>query len=193
MGEVPVIGINRLQLQLPQEDFMATLTYTLLPLLPLVIWLLSAAWSPSRMEGDTLLTVPIPVLARLKMLALPFTAGILVFVVIAIAIRAHWLSLPILMLAVVLVLSIPINYTLTTVGICSGRGRFRRWTEFAGVRRSATGAILQGGPRSSSYPIFLSGNRDDDEFLLTLKNLILDSYKGTDTELRRQRRRGYRR
>ena len=159
---------------------MATLTYTLLPLAPLMMWLLLVAWSPSRMEGEPLLTVPIPLLARAKMVALPFVAGLVVMVALSIVAATQWLSALLLLAAFAFALSTPINYTLTSVGICSGRGHFRRWTEFAGVRRAPSGAILQGGPRSSSYPIFLSGNRDDDEFLLTLKNLILDSYKGTD-------------
>lgn len=158
---------------------MAALTYTLLPLVPLLIWLLTVALSPTRIEGDVLLKVPIPVLARVKMVALPFTAGVVLIAVIALTTNAHWLSVFMLLGTFAVVLCIPINYTLTTAGIRSGKGRFRRWSEFAGVRRFAAGAILQGGPRSSSYPIFLSGHREDDELILTLKNLILDSYKGT--------------
>ncbi len=167
---------------------MVTLTYILLPLVPLLLWLARLAWSPSRIEGERLLQVPIPLLARAKMVALPFTAGVMIIIAEALIIDARWISVLLLLVAFVIVLGLPINYTLTTVGICSGRGRFRRWTEFAGVRRYATGAILQGGPRSSSYPIFLSGNRDDDEFVLTLKNLILDSYKGTHSAGGRLRR-----
>lgn len=157
---------------------MVAIAFIILPFIPLVAWVLLVGWSPNTAEGEVLETVPVPLLARLKMLWIPLTLGLVVLIVgIAMGEVAWWLTL-ILVLIYSVLISIPVTYTLTTVGIRTGKGVFRRWTEFAGVRRSPNGAILQGGQRASSYPIFLSGGREDDEFVHTLKLLVRDSYKG---------------
>lgn len=170
-----------------QGWYMAAIAFTILPIIPLAAWFLLVGWSSNKPEGEVLLRVPVPLLARVKMLAMPFVLGLAVLVTGVVMREVPW-WLMILSLAIyAAVLSIPISYTLTTIGICTGKGGFRRWTEFAGVRRSPSGAILQGGPRATSYPIFLSGNREDDDFVLTLKNLVRDSYQGKATERDRLR------
>lgn len=166
---------------------MATIAITILPLVPLAVWYLLVRWSPAKTEGEQLLIVPIPVLARAKMVTLPFILGVSAIAITAIVADARWGSVGLLLVLTVVLLAIPANYTLTTVGIRNGRGPFRRWTEFAGVRRSPSGCVLVGGQRATSYPIFLSGNREDDDFVVTLKNLVLDSYKGKATERDRLR------
>lgn len=166
---------------------MATFAFIILPFIPLIVWVLLVGWSANSTEGDVLLRVPATLLARMKMLWIPIAFGLVVLSVGAFYGESSWWTAGTYTAVWLVMLSIPISYTLTTVGIRTGRGRFRRWTEFAGVRRSASGALLQGGPRSSSYSIFLSGNREDDEFVLTLKNLIQDSYKGRDTVRDRMR------
>ena len=95
--------------------------------------------------------------------------------------RVEWWLRPLYLGVFLLILAIPVSYTLTTVGIRAGKGVFRRWTEFAGVRRSPSGAVLQGAQRARSYPIFVSGRREDDDFGLTLKHLMQDSYQGRAT------------
>ena len=167
---------------------MQSFVVTWLPLVPLAVSALWMGFSPTVIEGEHLLSVPIPLLARMKMNALPFVLGLVILALIAIIADARWLSLGLLLVAFLLMLCIPVSYTLTTLGIRTGHGRFRRWTEFAGVRRSPTGAMLVGGQRASSYLIYLSGNRDDDEFVRTLKKLVLESYKGKGTERERLRR-----
>lgn len=160
---------------------MAAVAFMVLPIIPLAAWFLLVGWSPNKSEGEVLLRVPVPLLARLKMLALPFGLGLTVLIVGMLMGQIHWwLMFPLLMIYSA-VLAVPVSYTLTTVGIRTGKGVFRRWTEFAGVRRSPSGAILQGGQRARSYRIFLSGNREDDDFVLTLKTLVTDSYKGRAT------------
>lgn len=74
--------------------------------------------------------------------------------------------------------AMPQSYILTTQGIRTGNGNFRRWTEFAGVHRSAAGATLQTIRRGPGMPIWLSGSREDDEFVYVLRTLVRDSYKG---------------
>lgn len=157
---------------------MVTIAFTILPGLPLAAWFLLVGWSPGAPEGEVLLRVPVPVLARVKMLWVPFALGLSVLVIGYAMGQIQWWAFLVQILVYTAVLAVPVSYTLTTLGIRTGRGPFRRWTEFAGVRRSPTGATLQGGQRATSYPIFLSGNREDDDFVLTLKNLVRDSYKG---------------
>lgn len=155
----------------------------IIALLPVLVWALRIAWSPSAAEGELLLRIAIPLYSRIKMLAMPVGLSL------AIAIAAYFFdALPgwgigLVIAICIVLLAIPMSYTLTSIGIRVGLGQFRRWTEFAGVRRSAVGALLQGVEGKRSYPIFLGASPEDDEFVLTLKNLIRDSYKGkADTE-----------
>lgn len=157
---------------------MTVFAFTILPFIPLGAWFLLVGWSPDTTEGEVLLEVPVPLLARLKMLSLPLVLGAIVLVTGIIMGKISWWLVPVLAVIYAVVISIPVSYMLTPAGIRIGKGVFRRWTEFAGVRRSPNGATLQGGQRASSYPIFLSGNREDDDFVHTLKILVRDSYKG---------------
>lgn len=154
----------------------------MLPILPLVLWCGLFLFSFSHTEGETLLRFPVPLLARLKMLSMPAMSMIIVWMTLLAFNKANGLSVWLGLAGCVVVLCWPQSYQLTTLGIRLGRGRFRRWTEFSGVARSGAGAVLQGGPRASSYPIFLSGNREDDEFVRTLRTLIRNSYKGKSTD-----------
>ena len=160
---------------------MADIAIVLLPLLPLALWALLTGWTPSKTEGEPLIVVRISLLTRMKMIAAPILLGLMVFALIAVLADASWISLALLAAVFVVLVSIPISYTLTTVGIRVAKGHFRRWTEFAGVRRSASGVTLVGGQRASNYPIFLTGDRGDDDFVYTLKQLVQDSYKGGAT------------
>lgn len=160
---------------------MSMIVMTILPFLPLAVWVLLVGWSANRTEGEELLLVPVPLLARLKMLSTTYIVGILFLIIGLVAGKVSWWVLPILLALYVLLLAIPTSYTLTTAGIRTGKGRFRRWTEFAGVRRSPFGAMLVGGQKQANYPIYLSGGREDDDFVLTLKNLVRNSYKGIVT------------
>lgn len=163
---------------------MAAIAFAILPLVPLAIWFLLVGWSPNNTEGTLLQTVPVPLLARLKMLALPLATGLVVLITSLIMGRLPWWMTGVHLLMYAVVISIPISYTLTSTGIRTGKGVFRRWTEFAGVRRSPNGVTLQGGQRAASYPIFLSGSREDDEFVHTLRILVRDSYKGKSAAFR---------
>jgi hypothetical protein len=76
------------------------------------------------------------------------------------------------------VIFMPVVYTLTTTGIRTGGTPFRRWTEFGGVARRRRGVRLQGVAGARPQMIWLSGGRDDDEFVLLLRQLVRGSYKG---------------
>lgn len=167
---------------------MSVIVMTTLPFLPLAAWMLLIGWSANTTEGEELMQVPVPLLARLKMLSATYIISLVFLMIGVFSGHMRWWVFPVLLMIYILMLAIPTRYTLTTAGIRIGRGRFRRWTEFAGVRRSPYGAVLVGGQRLGSYPIYLSGGREDDDFVLTLKNLVRDSYKGLATEQDRIRR-----
>lgn len=157
---------------------MTTIVSTILADLPLAIWSVVFLWSPMKTEGDELLRHDVSLLGRLKMLALPIIVGAIVLIITAFWSGFCW-WMPVAWIGVYsIALFIPHEYILTTAGIRLGRGPFRRWTEFSGVRRSSSGAVLQGGPKSSKYPIFLGGHREDDDFIHLLRRLVRDSYKG---------------
>jgi len=152
----------------------------LILLLPLIIGL---SWARllhpgHRLEGATLLVVPLPFLARLRMHIVPIAASLMVGIALALLDLMPWLGLLAPVISGVLLLAIPVNYTLTTVGIRLGLKRFRRWTEFAAVRRSPGGARLLGVQRSRGLHIWLSGSRGDDEFLHFLRETVKSAYKG---------------
>ncbi len=151
----------------------------LLPIVILITWARLIRPGANRLQGSTLLEVPLPLLARLRMHSLP---GIL-----ALAIGGYLVfrgDLPLWTLAIpivsdLLLIAIPVKYTLTDSGIRLGLGTFRRWTEFTGVRRAPGGARLLGMQRRPGFQIWLSGSRGDDEFLQFLRQTIKNAYKGT--------------
>lgn len=77
-------------------------------------------------------------------------------------------------------LAMPVSYTLTPEGIRLGRQPLRRWTEFAGVARRRWSVRLQGigGGAGRGMTVWLSGDREDDEFVLLLRQLVRGSYQG---------------
>lgn len=121
---------------------------------------------------------PLPILARLRLHAVPAAA------VVAVAL-VGWIAGPLptwallASLAVVLgVLLVPVRYTLTTDGIARGRTPARRWTEFAGVARRPAGARLQGIAGARGLGVWLAGSHDIDETVLLLRQLVRGSYQG---------------
>lgn len=157
---------------------MQQLAVLLIPILLLWSWLLPIGLSNSRTEGTVLQVRTIPLLARLKRhtpthaLAL----GVTIALVLAGLASAWWLLVTVA--SFIAILAVPQKYVVTTRGIRTGRGNFRRWTEFAGVYRSRAGARLQTISRRPDVPIWLSGDIGDDEFVHLLRTLVRDSYKG---------------
>lgn len=157
---------------------MSDFLFLIVPLLILWSWLLPIGFSSRRIEGSIIRTMPIPALSRIKRHAIPNAVTLGAAVVLAVSdLASPWWMLPAVASAVGLV-AMPQAYVLTTRGIKTGHGNFRRWTEFAGVHRSAAGATLQTIRRGPGVPIWLSGSREDDEFVYLLRTLVRDSYKG---------------
>lgn len=153
-------------------------------LLPLIIGLTWARlFRPGNsLEGKTLIVVPLPFLARFRMHIAPIASSFVVGLVLASLDLMPWLALTVPLISGALLLLIPVRYTLTDTGIRLGWTEFRRWTEFAGVRRAPGGARLVGAQRSRGFHIWLSASRGDDEFLHFLRQTVTNAYKGTRTD-----------
>jgi hypothetical protein len=137
-------------------------------------------WSPwgEPEVGNLVRRVNLPLLGRLRM------HGPAAAVLIAAAL-AFWglglVSPPTVVIVVALLgalIVMPMTYTLTSQGIRLGKTPFRRWTEFGGVARRRGGVRLQGVAGARSLTVWLSGGREDDEFVLLLRQLVRGSYKG---------------
>ena len=151
----------------------------ILPIVILISWARLIRPGSNRLQGRVILETPLPLLARIRMHAFPalMALGIGGALVLRDDMPVWGLSLP--LLSDLLMIAIPVKYTLTDEGIRLGLGTFRRWTEFTGVRRAPGGAHLLGLARRSSFHIWLSGSRGDDEFLQFLRQTIKGAYKGT--------------
>lgn len=155
-------------------------------LIPILILLLALAafvgrvWTPwaSVPGGLVVRRVTISLLGRLRMQAVP---AILLLALAAGAWLVGWLpawAAALVPVVVALVVALPFRYTVTTEGLVAGRGRPRRWTEFGGVGRRRGGVRLQGIAGARGQRVWLSGNREDDEFVLLLRQLVRGAYKG---------------
>jgi len=155
--------------------------FVLLPIIIALTWLRLVRPGMNRIKGTVLYVVPLPVLARMRMHAMPSLLALVAGVVLVIvdAMSVWLLALPIL--SAILLVAIPVNYTLTDQGIRLGWSAFRRWTEFGGVRRAAGGARLPSVSGMRGMHIWLSRSRGDDEFLQVLRMLIRNAYKGSTT------------
>jgi hypothetical protein len=152
--------------------------FLILPILIMWSWLLPIGFTSRRVEGAIIRTMPIPLLSRLKRHAISTIVTVLAACVLAgFGMASPW-WIAVAMISAAGLVAMPQAYVLTTRGIRTGHGNFRRWTEFAGVHRSAAGATLQPIRRGPGLPIWLSGSREDDEFVYQLRTLIRDSYKG---------------
>jgi hypothetical protein len=162
---------------------MNQLTVLIIPILLLWSWILPIGFANRRVEGDVIQVRVIPLLARIKRHGLPHSVvgAVTLALVLADLTSAWWFMAP--LVSFIGILAMPQAYVVTTSGIRTGRGNFRRWTEFAGVYRSKAGARLQTISRGPDVPIWLSGDLGDDEFVHQLRTLVRDSYKGKLTSL----------
>lgn len=154
--------------------------------LPLIILAVLLIWTWARLfrpvhkavEGNSLRIASLPLLAKIRMHVVPSAAALTLAIIEAVsgAISPWVILVPVV--STVMLLVIPVRYTITDQGIRLGWTRFRRWTEFAGVRRTRFGARMLGVNRTRGMNIWLSGSRDDDEFLHFLRQTQKNAYKG---------------
>jgi hypothetical protein len=137
-------------------------------------------WVPwgERPSGNRVRQEPLSILGRLRMHG---PGALALFLASVAALALGWIN-PVTVLVVTallaLLLALPVRYTVTSTGIRAGWTPFRRWTEFGGVSRRSGGVRLQGVAGARPQTIWLSGGRDDDEFVLLLRQLVRGSYKG---------------
>lgn len=162
---------------------MHQLIFLIIPILLFWSWVLPIGFTNRQTEGTLIYVRPIPVLARLKRHALTHSVATAVAIALAILNLASAWWIVVAIASFVAIVSVPQKYIVTTSGIRTGHGNFRRWTEFAGVYRSKAGARLQTISRGPDVPIWLSGDLGDDEFVHLLRTLVRDSYKGKLTTI----------
>lgn len=146
----------------------------------LLIWTWARLFRPvhKAVEGNRLRIASLPLLAKIRMHVVPSAAALTLSAIAAVAGAINPWIIMIPVVSTVMLLVIPVQYTITDQGIRLGWTRFRRWTEFAGVRRTRFGARLLGVNRTRGINIWLSGSRDDDEFLHFLRQTQKSAYKG---------------
>ncbi|MDQ2655698.1 MAG: hypothetical protein M3Z20_21940 [Chloroflexota bacterium] len=142
--------------------------------------LYTRVWLPwgERASGNIVRIESLSLFGRLRMHG-PHVAALIVLAILSALLG--WVNPVVALLAMVIAVSVifmPVHYTVTSTGIRSGGTPFRRWTEFGGVARRPGGVRLQGVAGARPQTIWLSGGRDDDEFVLLLRQLVRGSYKG---------------
>ena len=144
---------------------------------PLLASRLYLPWTEPA-PGDLVRSVPLPLLARLRMQRGPALTLLLVGLAGLVAERLHLWSVLLVASAVVALIALPVSYRLTDQAIRLAQTRPRRWTEFGGVARRGGGARLQGISGGRGMTVWLSGSRDDDDHVLLLRRLVRGAYKG---------------
>lgn len=142
--------------------------------------LYTRVWLPwgERASGNIVRIESLSLFGRLRMHG-PHVAALIIVAILGALLG--WVNPVVALLAMVIAVSailMPVHYTVTSTGIRSGGTPFRRWTEFGGVARRPGGVRLQGVAGARPQTIWLSGGRDDDEFVLLLRQLVRGSYKG---------------
>ncbi len=150
----------------------------LLPILIGLTWARLIRPGANSLQGVTIRIMALPLLARLRMHAVPALVALGLTAWLTIRGDLPWWAILAPVVSNALLVAIPVRYTLTTVGIRLGWTSFHRWTEFAGVRRAPGGARLVGVQRKLGLQIWLSGSRGDDEFLQYLRQTVRNAYQG---------------
>lgn len=134
---------------------------------------------PMKPIGPVLRRHPVTFLGRLRMMGRQFLivvgAGTVLW---AVGLASGWLVLAIALCELALIV-IPVHYDITAEGIRLGRLPLRRWTEFAGAVRQPWRVRLQGLAGNPPMSVWLSGSRDDDEFVQYLKRVMRGSHRST--------------
>jgi hypothetical protein len=149
-------------------------------LLAVALALFFRVWVPwgERASGNLVGRETLSVLGRLRMHG-PWVGIVFVALLVLLALGKIGPVTTLLVTALLaLLLALPVRYTITSRGIRAAWTPFRRWTEFGGVARRPGGVRLQGVAGARPLTVWLSGGRDDDEFVLLLRQLVRGSYKG---------------
>ena len=149
-------------------------------LIAVTLALFPRIWTPwgERASGNLVSRQTLSLLGRLRMHGPAALALWLISLVLLVTGRIGSLTALIVTGLLALLLALPVRYTMTSRGIRAAWTPFRRWTEFGGVARRRGGVRLQGVAGARPLTVWLSGGRDDDHFVLLLRQLVRGSYKG---------------
>jgi hypothetical protein len=149
-------------------------------LIAVALALFLRVWTPwgERASGNLVSQQALSLFGRLRMHGPAALALWLVAIVMLVSGRIGWPTALLVTALLLLLVSLPVRYTMTSRGIRAAWTPFRRWTEFGGVSRRPGGVRLQGVAGARPLTIWLSGGRDDDDFVLLLRQLVRGSYKG---------------
>lgn len=150
----------------------------LVPLTILFSWLRLFGIGSHQLDGTTLGTMPVPLLARVYMHVIPIVISVIAAIAAVVSGVLPWWVILVAIASGAILVALPVRYTLTDTGIKRTFSAFRRWTEFAGVERAPGGAWLKPLRKTRPAHIWLSGSRGDDEFLQLLRTLIRNAYQG---------------
>lgn len=142
--------------------------------------LISRVWVPwgERATGNLVRRRHLSLYGRLRMQGPGILAVLAALVLTALMGWIEPWTFAALTLMLVALLCLPVTYTLTARGIRAGWTPFRRWTEFGGVARKPGRVRLQGVAGARPLDLWLSGDTNDDDFVLLLRQLVRGSYKG---------------
>jgi len=149
-------------------------------LIVITLALFARVWVPWGVSasGNLVSRETLSVLGRLRMHGPAASLLYLVAITLLVMDRIGLLSVLVVTGLLGLLLALPVRYVMTSQGIRAAWTPFRRWTEFGGVARRRGGVRLQGVAGARPLNVWLSGGRDDDDFVLLLRQLVRGSYKG---------------
>lgn len=109
--------------------------------------------------GDVLGVVPLRFRERVR---LQRTNVYLLGVVLLLGTLGGWMRVPInliVVLATLVIVSIPVQYTFTTEGIARNRVVFRRWEEFDAIADERGRILLHGIAAAANFPLLLADDQ----------------------------------
>lgn len=109
--------------------------------------------------GDTLGVVPLRFRERIR---LQRANVYLIGIALLLGTLGGWVRAPInliVVLATFVIVSIPVEYTITTEGVARNRVIFRRWDEFIGIADERGRVLLRGIPGAASFSLLLADDQ----------------------------------
>ncbi len=142
------------------------------------------------LTGDPLGTVMLRFRERIR---LQRTNVYLIGVVLLLGTLGGWMHAPInviVVLATFVIVSIPVQYTVTTEGIARNRVVFRRWDEFTGIADERSRILLRGVPGSANFSLLLAHDQHEAVMQLLSTTPLATPQRAHPTSSSTMRKRG---
>jgi hypothetical protein len=135
--------------------FLQIATFIMLALLLLSMMAKARPWAKAPLSGRPLQTIPLGFLFRL----LAYRSSLLALLTgCALSYLAGWLPLNLAAMVAafaLIILLVPMRYTLTTQGIAVGDGIFRPWSDFSGFKAGKSSLQLAGASNFGRLTLFV--------------------------------------